>query len=480
MTVDAAEHGRAIKRTVCCKDDFAYRIGAVGLRWSKRVQESEDAGAVQSMDRAESVVAAHARRSVQIAVGSLNRGALRKYPTPVRLFLARYSRRILSFPRRPLVSRRSAPTRRIHPQALDVTAPMRQGAGDPHVTTRSLLEEAPLFSATPVVAMLAAVIFAGLASNVVAFRARIAAAQPAGSRIALAANLVYSPVERRVLAVNGSEDFKTEIATRIWSWDGRRWTALEGAGPRVRNLAAAVFDAARGELLLLGGIRPGESQDDMWAWKKGTWRELSSGFGPRDHHVMAYDSHRGRTVLFGGTGPRPPGAERRVSPVDTWEWDGTRWTQIATSGPSSRGRSAMVYDERRRQMVLFGGGGNVILGDTWLWDGHAWREVVGPAPPARYAHAMAYDSHRGVTILYGGSSAYKPARYLTDMWEWDGQTWREIQLPAVNPGMRYSPGMAYDRNRRRLVLHGGIQQPERGQAHYVFDTWEWDGRRWSQ
>ena len=332
------------------------------------------------------------------------------------------------------------------------------------------------------VATWAAAALAVPATDPVALRTRDGALQPATvTEIVIGANLVYSPVHNRVLLVNGSEDFKSEIATQVWSWDGRRWNPLEGIGPRVRNLAGAAFDAARRELVLFGGIRPREPQDDMWGWKDGTWRRIAdSSVGPRDHHVMSYDSHRERVVLFGGTGARPEGAERRLSPVDTWEWDGKRWTQVATMGPSSRGRSAMVYDEKRREMVLFGGGGNEILGDTWLWNGKKWREATVAGPPARYAQAMAYDAHRRVVVLYGGSSAYGPARYLTDMWEWDGEKWSEIKTPAVNPGIRYSPGMAYDRNRRRVVLYGGIRQEDGGEPHYVFDTWEWDGRRWTE
>jgi hypothetical protein len=305
-------------------------------------------------------------------------------------------------------------------------------------------------------------------------------APPTIPRTVIGANLVYSPVHRKVLLVNGSEDFKTEIDTRVWSWDGRRWAPLDGTGPRVRNMAGAAFDSARDELVFFGGVRPREALDEMWGWKNGTWRRIvATEVGPRDHHVMAYDTHRARVVLFGGSGRRPEGAERRLSPEDTWEWDGTRWSQQATVGPPGRGRSAMVYDEKRREMVLFGGGGNQMLGDTWLWNGTAWREVGGDGPPARYAHAMAYDSHRSVVVLYGGSSAYRPAQYLTDMWEWNGSRWRAVPVPEVNPGIRYSPGMAYDRHRRRIVLQGGIQPSPGGASHYVFDTWEWDGRRWT-
>ena len=46
-------------------------------------------------------------------------------------------------------------------------------------------------------------------------------------------------------------------------------------------------------------------------------------------------------VLFGGQ-------DREISLVgDTWTWDGTTWTQVATTGPSPRVHFDMVYDNLR-------------------------------------------------------------------------------------------------------------------------------------
>ena len=197
----------------------------------------------------------------------------------------------------------------------------------------------------------------------------------------------------------------TEALARVWSWDGRVWTAQTDRGPVVRVVGGAAFDVRREQLVLFGGARPGGGLDDMWAWDGASWRrQPDAGVGPRDHHVMAYDAKRDKVVLFGGSGARPPGADRRLSPTDTWEWDGARWTQVATTGPSSRGRSAMVYDEKRGEMVLFGGGGDEVLGDTWLWNGQRWRMASATGPAPRYAHAMAYDTDRGVVVLYGGGT----------------------------------------------------------------------------
>ena len=297
--------------------------------------------------------------------------------------------------------------------------------------------------------------------------------------LVIAANLVYSPVDRKVLMVNGAADLNTEALARVWSWDGRAWTVQTDGGPVVRVVGGAAFDVRREQLVLFGGARPGGGLDDMWAWDGASWRrQPDAGVGPRDHHVMAYDAKRDRVVLFGGSGARPPGADRRLSPTDTWEWDGARWTQVATTGPSSRGRSAMVYDEKRGEMVLFGGGGDEVLGDTWLWNGQRWRMASATGPAPRYAHAMAYDTDRGVVVLYGGST-FRPVQYFTDMWEWNGERWTEITMPSPNPGIRYSPGLAYDQHRRRMVLYGGVSVRGNSDPQYVFDTWEWDGRGWT-
>jgi hypothetical protein len=64
---------------------------------------------------------------------------------------------------------------------------------------------------------------------------------------------------------------------------------------------------------------------------------------------MAYDVARGVTVLFGGN------AGSDVGNTETWEWNGTAWTQRLVSGPSARHYHAMSYDAARRVTVLFGG-----------------------------------------------------------------------------------------------------------------------------
>ena len=56
----------------------------------------------------------------------------------------------------------------------------------------------------------------------------------------------------------------------------------------------------------------------LWTQKQ------DAGPAPRVYSAMAYDSNRGRTVLFGGLGGAGVG-----NLGDTWEWDGENWTHMA-------------------------------------------------------------------------------------------------------------------------------------------------------
>src|SRR5205823_1183060 len=89
---------------------------------------------------------------------------------------------------------------------------------------------------------------------------------------------------------------------------------------------------------------------------------------------------------------------------ETWEWNGTAWTQRAVSGPSPRGHHAMAYDIGRGVTVLFGGSDGTSSGETWEWNGSAWTQRAAPGPSARYGHAMVHDAARRVMVLFGGDS----------------------------------------------------------------------------
>lgn len=172
---------------------------------------------------------------------------------------------------------------------------------------------------------------------------------------------------------------------------------------------------------------------------------------------MAFDTGRGRTVVFGG-GPFLTGPFLG----DTWEWDGRVWIRRnPLHSPSPRNLAAMAYDPVRGVTVLFGGYDGVTgFQDTWEWDGDDWRQrSPTTSPPAAASHVMTYHGGTNPGILLVSSSG---------TWQYDGTTW-------TSRGSAPSPygGMAYATSRQLTYLMGtaGFSSAP--------PTYTWNGTSWS-
>lgn len=238
------------------------------------------------------------------------------------------------------------------------------------------------------------------------------------------------------------------------------WTRPTVEEPQARSSPAMAYDSVRGRVVLFGG----HALSDTWEWDGTSWMlAAASGPPPRATHAMAFDAKRGKVVLFGGRDANS------VDFGDTWEWDGNTWSLVATDGPAARAFPAMAFDAARGRTVLFGGSNTAgPLADTWEWDGAVWTERAVQGPPVFY-HAMVYDDRREVVVLHGGRDAAGIRR--GDTWEWDGSAWfrRTTSGPA-----RVVHSMAFDTFNGRAVMFGGLGAPDGG------DTWTWDGVAWRQ
>lgn len=227
------------------------------------------------------------------------------------------------------------------------------------------------------------------------------------------------------------------------------------------------FDSHEGRGVLFGGVVSRGFASDTFEWNGFHWRRTDADPRPggRAYHAMSFDSLRNSTVLFGGTPPRSD---------ETWERTGTLWALRSEPGPLPREAHAMAFDSNRGVTVLFGGRNRdrVPFGDTWEWNGAEWMLRDVPGPSARDFHAMAYDARRGVSVLFGGDA---PSQILADTWEWDGNAW--TYRGNAGPPRRAGHGMAFDSRRGTVVMFGGF-----GGDSYQFlnDTWEWDGVTWTE
>src|SRR5262249_54743970 len=104
-----------------------------------------------------------------------------------------------------------------------------------------------------------------------------------------------------------------------------KWHLRTTNGPSRRAASQMVFDSSRGVTLLFGGygwdetIQGNAALNDLWEWNGGGWRRRVAHSGnsgwtyqnrwvwtnsaqppPREVCAAAYDSTRGRLVIFGG------------------------------------------------------------------------------------------------------------------------------------------------------------------------------------
>ena len=266
------------------------------------------------------------------------------------------------------------------------------------------------------------------------------------------------------------------LSISVCSTTAQVWRQVSALGPQARDEHAVAYDSARDRVVLFGGYNGSVRLGDTWEWAGSTqsWTQLTPATAPspRSSHAMAYDSSREKSVLFGGSEAGITGTIYG----DTWEWDGSIWTQVSTTGPPIRFGHAMAYDNGRGKVVLFGGvnSSSGFLGDIWEWDGNNWTNPSPLASPTgRSKPSMAYDSARDKTIMFGGLNY---SGYLGDTWEWDGsaQVWTQL-TPATSPIQRSNHATAYDSGRGKVILCGGYF----GGA-YLGDTWELGVTSWTK
>jgi len=225
-----------------------------------------------------------------------------------------------------------------------------------------------------------------------------------------------------------------------------RWFLAGSRSDMERASAAMVYDAHRGVVVLFGG-RDGGERSDTWEYDGSTWTQVSTAHTPpaRYWHNLAYAAQRRVVVLFGGEH-----ADTWFD--DTWEYDGTDWRRVYTAhSPSAREGFAVAYDACRQRVVLFGGDSHPgIESDTWEYDGSDWVQVHTPtSPPARKLTSMVHDPVRCRMILFGGLPS-GPLNALSDTWEYDGANWTQ-RHPTTSPPSRWAHAMAYDSDRGRVI-----------------------------
>lgn len=235
--------------------------------------------------------------------------------------------------------------------------------------------------------------------------------------------------------------------------------------------------------VLFGGIStPNNSPEDgTWIFDGVNWHSTSSAPIRFFLHAMAYNPISGNVICFSGS---PYASEGNVT-NETWIFDenSENWARYnAANSPRSRTGAAMVYVQQLNGVVLFGGRyGDRALNDMHVFDGNTWTEIDqgNNRPRGVCLHDIAYDENRRKIVLFGGGIFNNGVRSpVNTTWEydimeneWELMIGNQINLPSPRMGHK----MIYDRSRRRVILYGGEND-----GIYFNDLYSWNGTSWQR
>ncbi len=317
----------------------------------------------------------------------------------------------------------------------------------------------------------------------------------------------------------------------FWEWDGSNWRQIESVGPGPRSGALMSFNSATGKLMLFGGqvktLRQSGGMlgvrhlSDTWEWDGRTWNQVSA-VAPvgafAEAITMGFDEARSQMVMVATDPTTFPAA------ANSYTWSGRDWQKIGTAPTDAQFTSA-AFDSEVGRLVLVGSGYFQNNYHTWERVGGNWRLASAPEPGFSEVLGLIGDPTHGRVYLLAASQD-QPALGLwlrkSGIWKrigdagylrglshvelrvpavWDGvnngclgfdqtdaqsehhinysstlQLQSGVWLPVFpnTPGGRFHPGIANDKDRKRLVVFGDQQWFDTPS----FDTWEYDGTLW--
>src|SRR5260221_13122707 len=265
------------------------------------------------------------------------------------------------------------------------------------------------------------------------------------------AHMVYDEkVQRMVLfgglTALGSGTAKSYYLGDTWEWNGQKWVErFTPAAPPARSSYSMVYDTSRQHTVMFGGKNGTTYLNDTWIYEGGAWSLVTTPNSPPARVLAggAYDPIRDRYTIFGGTGLDSAGTAFPY--LDTWEFDGTTWTQVNSTGPNVA-KPELVYDRARNKVLMLAEDTSVVT-HMYSYDPgtKSWTELKPSLlPPCVNEGMLGYDTDRNIVVYTGGTCTDSLSSDTT--YEWDGTTWKQITLNS-DDGRSVRAAIGYDETR---------------------------------
>ena len=198
-----------------------------------------------------------------------------------------------------------------------------------------------------------------------------------------------------------------------WAWDGVDWTQLHPAqfpGP----WGTMAYDDATNSLLYYNG--------DTWSWSATNWVRLAQYKDPGPiptQSLMSYDPATRALVLFGGISLS--GGDRTLM----WRWDGRSWSALAVHAPrlAPAPQASVARDPKGQVLIGFqantpNGTGGIFPSQTWQWDGTSWTQL-SPTHQPTSGLLQLFTDPIGARLLLVGQDDFQ-------VWAWASGDWTHL------------------------------------------------------
>ncbi len=212
--------------------------------------------------------------------------------------------------------------------------------------------------------------------------------------------MAYDPGRGRVVMFGGGS---TGYLADTWEYDGSDWHLQSPqASPAPRYGTAMAFDRNLGRTVLFGGLHTNSVADsEMWAYDGWTWSLVSNGAIPaRRHHAMCWSQRQNAVMVVGGLNT----AQVRLG--DTGYYLGNAgWNYFANI--TARTGSAICENPVTNLLVLTGGSllpsVPTIVSDNLMYgDSHPAYSPRSTLPEALSYHVTWFDERRQQVVVFGG------------------------------------------------------------------------------
>lgn len=262
----------------------------------------------------------------------------------------------------------------------------------------------------------------------------------------------------------GGRDSNNQPINDTWGFDGGQWKQLannigpmdtttmtlpDPSGPTVFDPTANVFVTYR------------EPSGDLLTFDGTTWTVKAKGSDtgappPRIQSSLGIDGVNHQVVLYGGFCTAFSGLCS-----DMWRWTGSAWQPITlTSPPPDRKGAQIVFSGPLNKLILFGGRSTSQFSDTWGFDGTNWSQLASVFPnPVVF-------STGGLLVFDSDKSRLEWLNGTREIYAFDGTTWTQSYVDPNGPLLGTFSG-AYFAKVHAILAFGGSDSHNAPLA----DTW---------